>query len=209
LFDLAFSQTGMTMRLCWQVLAAAMICSATSSVAGPANDGRAVEPHQVANETQRQELDTDLFALMSGRCSTLRIGGRDFACRSVAYFHSEQGRANFTIAVDDPSDASHIISFSGENGQRTRENLYELPIDRMLLKSKDRPKVDGLPVPSVELSAGICRQIGNFALRQVSSIYCNATGRSGQWYELRFESDGSPIVLRKVRESAPTIRQHP
>jgi hypothetical protein len=201
----------MTMRLCWQVLAVAMICSATSSVAGPADDGRVLdfEPHQIANETKGQELDTDLFALMSGSCSTLRIGGRNFACRSVAYFHSEQGRANFTIAVDDPSDASHIISFSGENGQRTQENLYELPIDRMLLKSKDRPKVDGLPVPSVELSAGICRQVGNFALRQVSSIYCNATGRSGQWYELRFESDGSPIVLRKVRESAPTIRQHP
>jgi hypothetical protein len=203
------------MRLCWQVLAVAMICSATSSVAGPTDNGRVservgdFEPHPVANETRRPELDTDLFALMSGRCSTLRIGGRDFACRSVAYFHSEQGRANFTIAVEDPSDASHIISFSGENGQRTQENLYELPIDRMLLKSKDRPKVDGLPVPAVELSAGMCRQVGNFALRQVSSISCNATGRSGQWYELRFESDGSPIVLRKVRESAPSIRQHP
>jgi hypothetical protein len=203
------------MRLCWQVLAVATICSATSSVAGPSDDGRVservrdLEARPVANEARRQELDTDLFALMSGRCSTLRIGGRDFACRSVAYFHTENGRANFTIAVDDPSDASHIISFSGENGQRTQENLYELPIDRMLLKSKDRPKVDGLPVPSVELSAGICRQVGNFALRQVSSIYCNATGRSGQWYELRFESDGSPIILRRVRESAPSIRQHP
>jgi hypothetical protein len=205
----------MTMRLCWQALAVVAVCSATSSVAGPFHDGRVLEPvrdferHLVANDTKRQELDTDLFALMSGRCSTLRIAGRDFACRSVAYFHSEQGRANFTIAVDDPTDASHIISFSGENGLRTQDNLYELQIDRMLLKSKDRPKVDGLPVPFVELSAGMCRQVGNFAARQVSSISCNAMDKSGKWYELRFESDGSPIILRRVRESAPSIRQHP
>jgi hypothetical protein len=205
------------MRACWLVFAVAVTCFATPSVAEPSYGRRAFDAAQTpapsvvlaVNETKRQELDTDLFALMSGRCSTLRIAGRDFACRSVAYFHSEQGRANFTIALDDPADASHVISFSGEDGQRTQDNLYELQIDRMLLKSKDRPKVDGLPVPFVEMSAGRCRQVGNFAARQVSSISCSAMDRNGRWYELQFESDGTPIILRRVRESAPTIRQHP
>jgi hypothetical protein len=81
----------------------------------------------------------------------------------IAYFHSEKGRADFTIPLDDPADKSHVISFSGENGHRTQENLYVLAIDRMLVKSKERPKVDGLPVPAVQLSSGLCRQVGNFA----------------------------------------------
>jgi hypothetical protein len=163
----------------------------------------------VSNETKGKEPDTDIFALMSGTCSTLRIGGRDFACRSVAYFHSIHGRAEFTIALDDPTDDSHIISFSGENGSRAEDNLYELPIDRMLLKSKDRPKVDGLPVPSAQSSTGLCRQIGNFAALQVSSISCIATDKNGKNYELQFVSDGLPIIVRRVRQSPPTIRQHP
>jgi hypothetical protein len=163
----------------------------------------------VSNETKRQELDTDIYALMSGKCSTLKIAGRDFACRSVAYFHSEQGRANFTIALDDPTDDSHVVSFSGENGWRAQDNLYELPIDRMLLNSKHRPKVDGLPVPFVELSAGICKQLGNFAARQISSITCTAMDKNGKKYELQFESDGSPITVRRVRQSSPTILQNP
>ena len=61
-----------------------------------------------------------MFALMSGKCSTLKIAGRDFACRSVAYFHSQQGRANFSVALDDPSDASHVISFSGKTPAASR-----------------------------------------------------------------------------------------
>jgi hypothetical protein len=153
-----------------------------------------------ANEPASQVPDIDLYASMSGKCSMLKIAGRDFACRAVAYFHSEKGRANFTIALDDPADASHVISFSGDNGRRDQENLYELPIDRMLLNSKDRPKVDGLPVPSVELSAGLCKQIGNFATRQVTSISCNATDKAGRKYELRFESDGSPMTVRRLRQ---------
>src|ERR1700692_4880956 len=100
-----------TMRLCRQVFTVAIILSATPSVA----------------EIKRQEPDTDIFVLMSGKCSTLRIAGRDFACRAVAFFHSEQGRANFTIALDDPADDSHVISFSGENARREEQNnLYEL-----------------------------------------------------------------------------------
>ena len=181
------------MRLCWPVFAVAIICLATPSVAGP-------------TETKLQEPDTDIFALMSGKCSTLKVAGRDFACRAVAFFHSEQGRTNFTIALDDPADDSHVISFSGDNGRR-EQDLYQLPIDRMLLNSKDRPKVDGLPVPSVELSAGICKQLGNFAMRQISSISCAATDKNGKKYELQFESDGQPITVRRVRQVSLTAER--
>jgi hypothetical protein len=153
-----------------------------------------------------QSPDTDLFALMTGKCSTLKVAGRDFACRTVAYAHSVGGRAYFTIAIDDPTDQSHIISFSGENSKRTNDNLYDLTVDRMLLNSKNQPKADGLPVPSVVKSAGRCVQLGNFAALQITSIVCSATDRSGKKYDLRFESDGSPISVRRVNPSAPTIR---
>ena len=246
LFDLMCYQPSMTMRLCRQVFAVAIIFFAAPSVAGPSHgsrllqhvrnfkqypatakaryaDGLVIAPFPpfsdstpddletstrsvilVSNETKRQEPDIDMLALMSGKCSTLKIAGRDFACRTVAYFHGQQGRANFTIALDDPTDDSHVISFSGENGRRQEDNLYELPIDRMLLNSKDRPKVDGLPVPSVELSTGICKQLGNFAAGQVSSIACTAMDKNGKKYELQFESDGSPITVRRIRQSPLT-----
>jgi hypothetical protein len=213
------------MRLCWQIFAAVVLLGATPSIvaerangAGPPRQGEVSEPNpvnpgvrlaeEVANDLTPQQPDTDLFALMSGRCSTLRVAGREFACRTVAYAHSSHGRAYFTIALDDPADHNHIISFSGENGRRTEENLYELPVDRMLLNSKHRPKVDGLPVPFVELSAGVCTQLGNFAAGYVSSISCTATDKNGKKYEMRFESDGSPIAVRRVRPGPPTIRQH-
>ncbi len=204
------------MRLRWQILAAALILTATPSVAGPQPDGnfrqapasaKALYAEDAANDLKPQEPETDLFALISGTCSTLKVAGRDFACSSVAYSHSVHGRAYFTIALDDPSDHAHIISFSGQNGRRSQDNLYVLTVDRMLLNSKNRPKVDGLPVPFVELSAGMCRQLGNFAAGQVSSISCTATDKNGRKYELQFESDGSPIAVRRVRPSPPTIRQ--
>ena len=157
-------------------------------------------------ELKPQTPDTDLFALMTGTCSTLKIAGRDFACHTVAYAHSVQGRAYFTIALDDPADPSHIISFSGDNGQRTKDNLYDLPVDRMLLNSKNQPKADGLPVPAVLKSSGRCVQLGNFAAGHVTSIVCSATDRSGKKYDLRFESDGSPITVRRVIPTSPTIR---
>ena len=159
-----------------------------------------------ADELKPQAADTDLFALMAGTCSTLKVAGREFPCRTVAYAHSVKGRAYFTIALDDPADQSHIISFSGENGRRTNENLYDLTVDRMLINSKTHPKADGLPVPIVVKSAGRCVQLGNFANLHVTSVVCSATDRSGKKYELRFESDGSPITVRRVNPSAPTIR---
>ncbi len=155
------------------------------------------------------EPDVDLYALMSGTCTMLKIDGRDFACKMVAYFHTEKGRADFTVPLEDPADDSHVISFSGDNGHRTQENLYVLAIDRMLTKSKERPKVDGLPVPAVQTSSGVCRQLGNFAAGKVTSISCSATDGAGKSYQLQFESDGSPITIRRVRASEPTIRQDP
>ncbi|WP_245321707.1 hypothetical protein [Bradyrhizobium sp. LTSPM299] len=104
--------------------------------------------------------------------------------------------------LDDPADSSHIVSFSGESAERTQDNLFEVSIDRMLLKSRDRPRVDGLPVPQVEMSTGSCRQIGSFVTRQVSSVTCAATDRNGKTYELSFESDGSPISLRRLRQAS-------
>ena len=145
LFDPMSYPSSLTMRLCRHVFAATLVFLATPLVAEPARPATGV-----ANDAKPQEPDTDIFALMSGKCSTLKIAGRDFACKTVGFFHSEEGRTNFTIAVDDPADSSHVISFSGENGRRDEDNLYELPIDRMLLSSKDRPKADGLPVPAAE-----------------------------------------------------------
>ena len=58
---------------------------------------------------------------------------------------------------------------------------------------------DDLPVPSAELATGTCKQIG-FALLQVSSISCTATDKNGKNYQLQFESDGSSIILRRVRQ---------
>ena len=175
-------------------------------VAVPSDSLETVAPSLifVSDETKRREPDSIILAFMSGKCSTLKIAGRDFACRAVAFFHSGLGRTNFTIALDDPADDSHVISFSGENGRREQDNLYELPIDRMLLNSKDRPKVDGLPVPFAELSAGICKQLGNFATREISSISCTATDKNGKKYELQFESDGSPMTVRRVRQYSLT-----
>jgi hypothetical protein len=188
------------MRLCRPVLAAGLVALATPSLAGsPA-------PTRVNNQVEQQNSFIDLLALMSGQCKTLTIAGREFACKAVAYAHGDKGRVNFAVAVDDPADDSHVVSFSGENGKRADDNSYELPIDRMLLNSKDRPRVDGLPVPAEQTSTGVCRQTGNFAARQVSSITCSATDSEGRRYELLFVSDGTPVSVRRVRQSAPSIQ---
>lgn len=178
----------MTMRFCWPFLVAALVAAAPS----------------LAAAAEREEPDIDMYAHISGKCTRLKIAGSDFGCKAVAYFHGQQGRAHFTIVLDDPRDHSHIVSFSGETGRREQDNVYELQVDRMLLNSKDRPKVDGLPVPLVESSTGTCRQIGIIATRQVSSISCAATAKDGRTYELQFESDGEPVTLRRIRQSALT-----
>jgi hypothetical protein len=199
----------MMMRpLCWPGFAVAVFFVAPPSIAGPYNsDPSARRVIAVSDEIERQEPGIDMFASMTGKCSKLTIAGRDFRCTSVAFFHDQQGRSSFTIALNDPTDASHVVAFSGESAQREQEDLYELHIDRMMLNSKDRPKVDGLPVPAIELSTGLCKQLGNFATRQVSSVSCTATDKSGKKYELQFESDGSPIKLQKIRQSDLTAEE--
>lgn len=187
-------------RLCGLLLGAAMACAATSS---PAQTVAPVVPE----ELEKQDPDIDIYALMTGKCPTLKIAGRDFACKVVGFFHGEHGRVNFTVVLDDPADANHIISFSGKNGQRSDDNVYQLPIDRMLLNSKDRPRADGMPVPRVELSAGTCKQVGSFATRQISSITCSAADKHGKTYDLKFVSDGSPMAVTRIRQT--TVSQDP
>ena len=179
------------MRVCWRLVAVAFIFFLTGP--GPL----------VADETERHEPDVDMFASMAGKCSTLKVAERDFVCTTVAFFHSPGGRSSFTVPLHDPDDDAHIITFSGEKGKKERDDMYVLPIDQMLLKSKDRPKVDGLPVPSVVLSTGTCKQIGNFTAQQVSSITCDATDANGIKYAFQFESDGSPIRVHMISVSNP------
>jgi hypothetical protein len=156
-------------------------------------------PAFASDELQRQQPDTIIFAMMSGKCRTLKVAGRDLPCRAVAFFQTEEGRANFTVAINDPKDDSHIITFSGDNGRRPDANVYELPIDRMLLKSKDRPKADGLPVPSIEPATGLCKQVGNFVTLELTSISCTAVDRNGKSYELQYQSDGTPMAVRRIK----------
>ena len=128
-----------------QMLAAAGLLLAAPSVA----------------QEPKPDSDAIVFALMSGKCPMLKIAGRNYRCRAVAFSQTEQGRANFTIALDDPADNRHVVTFSGDHGVRPQDNLYELPIDQMQLKSRDRPEIDGLPVPLIEVSAGNCKLVGS------------------------------------------------
>ena len=177
------------MRICWRTVAIA----GSLSIASVA--------------LRAEEIESDVFASMAGKCSTLKVAERNFACTSMAFSHSPGGRSAFTVPLNDPDDENHIITFSGENGKREQDNLYELPIDRVLLKSKDSPKAEGLPIPSVEPSSGRCTQIGNFALQQVSSVSCVATDEKGRKYELQFESDGSPMKVKMIKSVDPEAEE--
>ncbi|UVO40438.1 hypothetical protein KUL72_14085 [Bradyrhizobium arachidis] len=182
-------------------LTLAVPCGAQTADTRQAVEQRSDAPRHIEH---RQPM-TDILALMSGKCTTLKIAGQDYACKAVAYAHTESGRVSFAVALEDPADDSHVVSFSGENGKRFDDNSYELPVDRMLLNSRHRPKVHGLPVPAEEASTGVCRQFGNFAARKVSNVTCTAIDSRGQRYELLFVSDGTPIGVRRVRQSAPSI----
>jgi hypothetical protein len=199
-FSVVPRHVSLPMRLCRPVLAAALLALASPCLA------ESSAPIAVNNPLGQQTAFIDLLALMSGHCKTLKVAGRTFACKTVAYAHGGSGRVNFAVAVDDPSDDNHVVSFSGENGKRADDNSYELPIDRMLLNSKDRPKVDGLPVPAEQTSTGVCRQTGNFAAKKVTDVTCSATDSEGRRYELLFVSDGTPVSVRRIRQSAPSIQ---
>jgi hypothetical protein len=180
---------GFFMRICWRAVAIVVFLSITSVA------------------LRAQEIESDVFATMAGKCSTLKVAERNFACTSIAFSHSPGGRSAFTVPLNDPDDESHIITFSGESGNRQQDNRYELPIDRVLLKSKDSPKAEGLPIASVEPSSGRCTQIGNLALQQVSSVSCAATDEKGRNYQLQFESDGSPIKVKIIRVVDPETEE--
>ena len=45
-------------------------------------------PVDASDELQRQEPDTIIFAMMSGKCRTLKVAGRDLPCRAVAFFQT-------------------------------------------------------------------------------------------------------------------------
>ena len=137
--------------------------------------------------------------MMSGKCRTLKVGGRDLALPGRGVLPDRGRQGEFHVAINDPRDDSHIITFSGDNGRRPDANVYELPIDRMLLKSKDRPKVDGLPVPSIESATGLCKQVGNFVTLELSSISCTAVDKNGKKYELQYQSDGTPMAVRRIK----------
>ena len=184
------------MRICWRAAAAVLLMSVSIPMGA-----------SLADQVERLEPEIDMFASMTGKCSALKVVERDFTCTTVAFSHSPGGRSGFTVPLNDPDDESHIITFSGEKSKREQENLYELAVDRMLLKSKDRPKVDGLPTPAVELSTGTCKQVGNFATQQVSSVTCNAADGNGRKYEFRFESDGSPIKVRMIRVADNVVEE--
>ncbi|MEH2489395.1 hypothetical protein V1280_005334 [Bradyrhizobium sp. AZCC 2230] len=190
----------LTMRLRRPALAAILIVLASPCFAESSS------PIPVNNPPAQQNSLMDVLALMSGHCKTLKVAGRPFACKTVAFAHDDKGRVNFAVAVDDPSDDNHVVSFSGENGKRADDNSYELPVDRMLLNSKNRPKVDGLPVPAAQTSTGSCRQTGNFAARKVNDVTCSATDSEGRKYELLFVSDGKPVSVRRIRQSSPSVQ---
>ncbi len=193
------------MRLRWQVFVVVLIWSAAPSFAKPFF-GRFMEratPFLIfaSDAIEQQEPDAVIFVRMSGRCNIFRIAGVDFKCRAVAFLQNEEGRAKYIIAIDDPNDANHVISFSGDNGRRPEDNLYELPIDRMLLQNKDRPKADGLPVALIEFATGTCKQIGSFAAQQISSVSCTAVDRNSRKYEFEYGSDGGPVTVLRIRKT--------
>jgi len=64
---------------------------------------------------------------------------------SVFSTAKEEGQASRWRLTIPPT---RVTSFSGEYGQRGQEKLCVLAIDRIELNFKDRPKVNGLPVPA-------------------------------------------------------------
>ena len=168
-----------------------------------------IAPPQIAADLERQDPDIDIYALMTGNCPTLKVAGQNFACKTIGFFHGMHGRVSFTVVLDDPADDNHIISFSGPGGERTPNNVYNLAVDRVFLNSKDRPKADGVPVPLPVVSTGSCKQVGSLVSRQISSIACSATDGHGKTFELQFQSDGSPIMVRRIKQSPVDSQDNP
>jgi hypothetical protein len=129
------------MRICWRGIAGVVCLSLASLLAGA------------------EEIESDVFASMAGKCNTLTIAERNFTCASMAFSHSPGGRSAFTVPLNDPEDENHIVTFSGENGQREQDSLYVLAIDRVLLKSKDSAKAGACRYPSLSPQRGNARKL--------------------------------------------------
>jgi hypothetical protein len=155
-----------------------------------------------------ENYDIDMIVAFSGRCATFRAAGQNLPCRAVKYFHGQGGRAYFTIAIDDPTDKGHILSFSGEKARREKNDFYELTIDQLLLNSKERPRVNAVRVPLVKPANGVCRQFGDVEKKLITAVSCVATDRDGLKYELEFEADGKPALVQTiVREPAELAKR--
>ena len=187
-------------RLTYRLFVFSLVCATSPLLA------QTIQP-QIAN-IERQDPDIDVYALMTGNCPTLKIAGNSFGCKTMGFFHGIHGRVSFTVVVDDPADDSHIVSFSGPGSRQAATNVYNLSVDRVFLNSQDRPREDGVPVPLPVASTGSCKQIGNLVTGQISSITCNASDGHGKTFELKFESDGSPIKVRRIKAS-PADSQDP
>ena len=155
-----------------------------------------------------ENYDIDLIVAFSGKCAAFRVAGQNLPCRAVKYFHGESGRAYFTIAVDDPADKVHIVSFSGDKARRDQNDFYELTIDQVLLNSRERPLAGGVRVPRVEPARGICKQFGDVDSKQIKSVSCLATDNAGRTYELQFQADDQPATVQKItREPLESVRR--
>jgi hypothetical protein len=180
-------------QLTYRIVAFSFLCLTSPSLAETAVP-------RIAADLERQDPDIDIYALMTGSCPTLKVAGQNFGCKTIGFFHGLHGRLSFTVVIDDPADDNHIVSFSGPGGERTVNNVLNLPVDRVFLNSKDRPREDGVPVPLPVASTGSCKQVGSLAARQISTISCSATDDHGKTYELQFQSDGSPIMVRRIKQ---------
>lgn len=152
-----------------------------------------------------QPSDIEISAFMKGRCQAA-VANKSYTCSPVSYIITGS-RALFTMVLDDPEDDGRAISFSGSrsDGAIALDKSYELPIDRMLVNSKARPRRNDLPVPLIQQATGKCVQTGDFAERQVRTVSCTAKNDQGIEYLLRFESDGSPMsVIRSKDERLAT-----
>ena len=111
----------------------------------------------------------------------------------------------FAVAVDDPSDENHVVSFSGENGKRADDNSY----GRRSTACCSTPRIGR------RSTAYRCRRsrppsaaaaTGNFAARKVNDVTCSATDNEGRTYQRPFVSDGKPVSVRRIRQSSPSIQ---
>src|SRR2546430_1126119 len=123
--------SGMTQRLCWHALVVAGLLFVSPAVADP-------------SFPDRDKPDIDIYALMSGKCPTPKIARRAFPCRAVGYFHSEKGRANFTVAADDQARPVSVrrMRLCDEALQRVVQIVdHRLPPARLRLPEQARARI--------------------------------------------------------------------